>query len=158
HEWLPGPSVLHFHVLGTRLMPVVHQLVPTFVRGDATGQAALHFQLLLRGLGFYGEIFAGEVAPELRSVVAPARVARVKCSDWVLYHHGIASELTGRLLHLPCHRGVIFHNITPARIYAKSPLEEPLVSGRAQLAAMARHVELGIGVSGLNCAELCANG
>ena len=49
----------------------VHQLIPSFVSGDATGQAALHFQLLLRRLGHFGEIYAGEVEPTLSSLAQP---------------------------------------------------------------------------------------
>jgi len=47
----------------------VHQLVPNFVSGDATGQAAVQFQAILRRLGHYGELFAEEVEPALASWV-----------------------------------------------------------------------------------------
>ena len=49
----------------------VHQLIPSFVAGDATGQAALHLQLLLRRLGHFGELYAGEVGPGLESLAHP---------------------------------------------------------------------------------------
>lgn len=136
----------------------VHQLIPSFVSGDATGQAALHFQLLLRRLGHYGEIYAGEVEPALSSLALPARALRPEPDDLVLYHHGIASPLSGQLLHLPCRRGLVFHNITPARFYEGAPLHEALVGGRAQLAAMAPHLDLAIGVSKFNAAELTLAG
>jgi len=136
----------------------VHQLVPNFVSGDATGQAAVQFQAILRRLGHYGELFAEEVEPALASWVKPARALRPRKDDWVLYHHGIASPLSGALLHLPCRRGVIYHNVSPARFYEGTPLWEPLVAGRAQLAAMAPHVDLAIGVSEFNSAELIAAG
>ncbi|HZA14605.1 MAG TPA: glycosyltransferase, partial [Myxococcaceae bacterium] len=132
----------------------VHQLIPSFVSGDAMGQAAVHFQLLLRRLGHYGEIFAGELDPAFSSLVHPARGLRPSPDDLVLYHHGIASPLAGRLLHLECRRGVVFHNVSPARFYARTPLGEALVSGRAQLAALAPHVDVAIGVSRFNAAEL----
>lgn len=136
----------------------VHQVIPTFLPGDATGQSALHFLVLLRRLGLYGELYAGEYAPELASLVKPASALRPAPDDLVLYHHGIASPLSGRLMHLRCRRGIVFHNITPARFYEGSPLREPLVAGRAQLAAMAPHVDLAIGVSDFNGAELRAAG
>lgn len=133
---------------------VVHQLIPTFTEGDAMGTAALHFQLLLRRMGIYGEVYAGEVAPELTSLVRPLSALRPERDELVLYHHGIASPLSGRLMHLPCRRGLVFHNISPAHAYAGTPLEEPLRGGRAQLAAMAPHLELAIGVSAYNAREL----
>jgi glycosyltransferase involved in cell wall biosynthesis len=136
----------------------VHQLIPTFARGDATGQSAVHLQTLLRRLGLYGELYAGEVPRELTSLVKPVSALRPAADDLVLYHHGIASPMSGRLMHLPCRRGLVFHNITPARLYEGTPLHEALVSGRAQLAAMAPSVDLAIGVSELNCRELHAAG
>lgn len=136
----------------------VHQLIPSFVSGDATGQAALHFQLLLRRLGHFGNIYAGEVEPGLSSLASPARALKPDASDVVLYHHGIASPLSGRLLHLPCRRGLVFHNVTPARFYEGTPLHEPLLAGRAQLAALAPNVELAIGVSRFNAREIEAAG
>lgn len=132
----------------------VHQLIPSFVAGDATGQAALHLQLLLRRLGHAGELYAAEVGQGLGSLAHPAAALRPGPEDLVLYHHGIASPLSGQLLHLPCRRGVVFHNISPANTYAGTPLAEALRTGRAQLAAMAPFVDVAIGVSDYNSAEL----
>lgn len=136
----------------------VHQLVPTFHEGEATGGAAIHLGWLLRRAGHYGELYAGEASAELASLVRPADTLRPAPEDLVLYHHGIASPLSGRLMHLDCRRGVVFHNISPVGFHRGTPLEEPLLGGRAQLAALARHVELSIGVSGFNSAELRAAG
>ncbi|MDC0709390.1 glycosyltransferase [Stigmatella sp. ncwal1] len=136
----------------------VHQLIPSFVAGDATGQAALHLQLLLRRMGHFGEIHAAEVGAGLESLAQPLEALSPGPEDLVLYHHGIASPLSGHLMHLPCRRGVIFHNISPARFYAGTPLAEALVSGRAQLAALAPCVDVSIGVSDFNTAELRAAG
>ncbi|HET9451197.1 MAG TPA: glycosyl transferase family 1, partial [Aggregicoccus sp.] len=136
----------------------VHQLIPTFVPGDATGQAALHLQLLLRRLGQAGGLYAGEVAPGLGALAQPARALRPAPQDLVLYHHGIASPLSGQLMHLPCRRGVVFHNISPLRFYRGTPLEGALLAGRAQLAAMAPFVDVALAVSDFNAAELRAAG
>ncbi|MBX7114382.1 MAG: glycosyltransferase, partial [Myxococcaceae bacterium] len=57
-----------------------------------------------------------------------------------------------------CNKGVIFHNITPAHFYAGTQLAQALTSGRAQLAALAAHVKLAIGVSQFNVEELKAAG
>ena len=122
------------------------------------GQAAIAWQRVLRHLGHTGEVYADEVAPAWRSLVRPASELRPAAADLVLYHHGIASPLAGRLMHLPCRRGVVFHNVTPARFYAGTQLEEALVSGRAQLAALADFVDVSIGVSRFNARELEAAG
>ncbi|MCI0673454.1 MAG: glycosyltransferase, partial [Myxococcaceae bacterium] len=135
-----------------------HQLIPSFKSGDATGQAALHFQLLLRRMGQVGHIYAGEVEPTLDVLARPARALRPEPGDLVLYHHGIASHLAGEWMHLPCRRGLVFHNVTPARYFAGTRMEEALVAGRAQLAAMAPFADVAIGVSDYNSAELRASG
>jgi glycosyltransferase involved in cell wall biosynthesis len=136
----------------------VHQLIPSFVAGDASGQAALHLQLLLRRMGHFAELYAGEVGSGLESLAHPVSALRPAPEDLVLYHHGIASHLSGHLMHLPCRRGLAFHNISPAPFYAGTPLAEALTSGRAQLAAMAPFVDVALGVSDFNSAELRAAG
>ncbi|MDP1822471.1 MAG: glycosyltransferase [Archangium sp.] len=118
------------------------------------GQAAVAWQRVLRHLGHSGELYADEVAPAWRSLVRPASLLRPGADDLVLYHHGIASPLAGRVMHLPCRKGVVFHNVTPSRFYVGTRLEEALVSGRAQLAALAGFVDLSIGVSRFNAREL----
>lgn len=122
------------------------------------GAAAIGFQRALRHLGIVGEVFAGEVAGGFEGLVHPASRLRVERDDLVLYHHGIASSLVAKLLHLPCRKGLVFHNITPARFYAGTRLEGPLRSGRAQVQALAGHVDVSIGVSRYNARELEAAG
>lgn len=135
-------------------MAQVHQLIPCFTPGDAMGQAAIAWQRVLRHLGHEGQVYADEVAPAWRSLVRPATELKPRVDDFVLYHHGIASPLAGRVMLLPCRKGVVFHNVTPSRFYVGKRLEEALVSGRAQLAAMADFVDVSIGVSQFNAREL----
>lgn len=136
----------------------VHQLIPVFTPDDAMGQAAVAFRRALRHAGHWGEVFAEEVAPGFEALVQPLKALRVEADDLVLYHHGIASGLVSRLLHLRCRTGVVFHNITPARFYAGTRLEEALLTGRAQLAALAGRVDVAIAVSRFNARELEAAG
>jgi len=132
----------------------VHQLVPHFRIGDATAQAAVHFRALLRRLGLWGSLYSVSQEPGTEALVQPVGTLRVQPDDLVLLHHAIGSRLAARLLHLPCRRGVVFHNLSPLRFYRGTPLEPLLLAGRAQLSGMAPHVELGIGVSEFNSAEL----
>jgi len=132
----------------------VHQLVPHFRIGDATAQAAVHFRALLRRLGHWGGLFSVSQDAGTEALVEPVQRLRVQPDDLVLLHHAIGSRLSARLLHLPCRRGVIFHNLSPVRFYRGTSLEPLLLAGRAQLSGMAPHVELGIGVSEFNASEL----
>ena len=137
---------------------MVHQLIPSFGGRDASGQAALHLQFVLRRMGLYGELYADEVKDGLTSLAQPASRLVPAQDDLVLYHHGIGSGMSARLMHLRCRRGVIYHNISPVEVYRDTGLAEHLAAGRAQLAAMARHVELAVGVSDFNSAELTEAG
>ncbi len=136
----------------------VHQLIPCFTPFDAMGQAAVSFRKVLRRLGHHGELYAAEVAPAWRRLVKPASALRPRRGDLVLYHHGIASPLSSAMMHLPCRRGVVFHNITPARFYEGTLLHESLVAGRAQISALAPACDVSIGVSNFNSDELRAAG
>jgi glycosyltransferase involved in cell wall biosynthesis len=136
----------------------VHQLIPVFTLGDATGQAAIHLRRALARLGHTGEIFAGEVAAGLSALVHPRERLLPEPSDLVLYHHGVGSLLSFTASRLPCTRGLVFHNISPERFYRGTPLREALLAGRAQLATLAGAMELSIGVSGFNSEELRAAG
>ena len=133
---------------------VVHQIVPVFTLGDATGGSAVAYRAQLRRLGHWGEVYAADVAASHHSLVKPLSSLKVASTDLVLYHHGIASPLAGLLMHLPCRRGVVYHNITPARFFAGTAMQEPLIAGRAQLAALADFVELSLADSHFNASEL----
>lgn len=122
------------------------------------GAAAIGFQRALRHLGLAGDVYADEIAPGFDALVLPADRLRPGPDELVLYHHGIASRLVARVLHLGCRTGVVFHNVTPARFYEGTRLAEPLRVARAQLSALAPHVEVSIGVSAYNARELAAAG
>ncbi|HVP62240.1 MAG TPA: glycosyltransferase [Myxococcaceae bacterium] len=133
---------------------VVHQLVPHFRIGDPTAQAAVQFQVLLRRLGHWGGLFSVSREPGTEALVQPLEALRVRAEDLLLLHHGVGSQLPGRLLHTPGRRGVVFHGLPPLRFHRRTSLEPALLSGRAQLSGMAPHVGLGIGLSGFGAAEL----
>ena len=132
----------------------VHQLLPHFRLGDATAQAAVQFRALLRRLGHWGGLYSVLRDEGTEALAQPVEALRVRPDDLVLLHHAIGSKLAARLLHLPCRRGVVFHNLSPVRFYRATPLEPLLLSGRAQLSGLAPHVGLGIGVSEFNSGEL----
>src|SRR5260370_28777802 len=125
---------------GTSVTTLVHQIIPNFVSGDASSLAALHLRRLLRRLGHAGEIYTLDVEPALSSLVKPVSLLRPTSEDWVLYHHGITSPLSGSILHLRCRRAVVYHNITPARLYPHAPFSHAVASGRPRLGSMAHHL------------------
>ncbi|MGQ0506056.1 MAG: glycosyltransferase [Myxococcaceae bacterium] len=130
----------------------VHQLVPTFREGDATSTSALQFQRALEEHGRAGRIYSQDAA--FNEQMRPVAELVPSSEDWVLYHHGIGSDLSGKLLRYPCRRGVMFHNLSPERFFEGTQLFHALRSGRAQLAAMAPFVDLGLSASQFSANEL----
>ncbi|HEY2437438.1 MAG TPA: glycosyltransferase, partial [Solirubrobacteraceae bacterium] len=136
----------------------VHQLVPHFRLGDETARAAVQLRALLRRLGHWGGLYAASQERGTEALVQPVTDLRVRPKDWVLLHHGAESRLPSRLLHLPCHRGVVFHGLPSLRLEHGTSMERTVLAAKAQLSGMAAHVSLGIGLSGFASAELSRAG
>jgi len=136
----------------------VHQLVPHFRLGDETARAAVQLRTLLRRLGHWGGLYAGSQEPGVEALVQPLRALRVQPGDWVLLHHALGSRLPARLLHTPCHRGVVFAGLPSLRLSRGTAQERAALEARARLSGMAAHVSLGIGLSGFASAELSRTG
>jgi glycosyltransferase involved in cell wall biosynthesis len=136
----------------------IHHLAQSLFPGDAMGSAMVDFAGLARRLGFFGEIYAEDLSPELAAMARPARALRPEREDLVLYHHGIASPLVSRLLSFRCRKALVYHNITPSRFYRGTRLAEFLDQGRAQVRSLAGRVDVALGVSAFNAKELEAAG
>ena len=136
----------------------VHQMLPDFAAGDAIGNEVLALQKTLRSWGVRSEIFASHVQERLRGQARPAEdYARQAGSDDVLiFHFSIGDRLAADLPGLPGRKVLRYHNITPAHflegVYPDGA--ERCRLGREQFRRLAGAVELGLGVSAFNCAEL----
>ncbi len=138
--------------------PAVHQMLPDFAYGDAIGNDVLAIQKTLRAWGFVSDIFAEHVHPRLRSRARPWREYAVgaRPEDVLIFHFSIGHSLADAVPGLPGRKVLRYHNITPAEFLEQLSPEAARRSrqGREQLPALARAVELGLGVSDYNCAEL----
>ena len=78
----------------------------------------------------------------------------------VLYHLSLGARCARLFAELPCRRVIVYHNITPPHFYAAiSPkVTYWLEQGRRDLERLAPGVELGVGNSEYNAAELRAAG
>jgi glycosyltransferase involved in cell wall biosynthesis len=141
-------------------MPAIHQLLPVLSPGDAIGQAVRRLRAAFRAAGFASETFVEQVHPSLRSEARPVEEleASVTASDVVLYHLSIGAPCARLFSGLACRRVIVYHNITPARFYATTSPRVAywLEQGRRDLDQLAPTVELGIGDSEYNAAELRA--
>jgi glycosyltransferase involved in cell wall biosynthesis len=139
----------------------IHQLSSGFGYGDAISNHALALRALLRSWGYTSEIYArwieAKVAPQCRRIQdyapTPGSIA--------IYHYSIgADEVSRRFLDHPGKRMLIYHNITPHQFferYSKRQVELTR-TGRELLGSFAPHVDLALGDSTFNCAELAERG
>ncbi|MHB8418513.1 MAG: glycosyltransferase family protein [Myxococcales bacterium] len=140
----------------------LHCLLPCFVPHDAQGALAGEMRALLRRLGFDSDIFAQEIAPELRLLARPTAELpeALGPEDAVLYFHGVGSTLVPLLGSLPGRKLLYYHNITPSRFLAPYDpgVARALDDGRLQLAALRDVVDGAIAHSRFSADELTAGG
>ncbi|MCB2187597.1 MAG: glycosyltransferase family 4 protein [Deltaproteobacteria bacterium] len=142
--------------------PAVHQMLSDFAWGDAIGGDVQAIQKALTALGFHSEIFAQNVHERVAHLARPIEdyPAEARPEDVLIFHFSIGHELCDRLPGFPGRKVMRYHNITPARFLEACNPEsaQRCHQGREQLARLAPLMELGLGVSPYNCAELTAAG
>jgi glycosyltransferase involved in cell wall biosynthesis len=138
----------------------IHQWVPAAHRGDAIGDSARRVRDMLRGMGHDAEIFALTIDDDLRGEVLPFQDAASTLGDVTIFHFALPSPMTEAFASLKGARILQYHNITPAAFFA--PYDPGLFRlaalGRRELASLARRVDLALGDSEFNRAELEALG
>ena len=144
------------------VVPAVHQMLPDFAAGDAIGNEALALQKALRSWGVRSEIFAGHAQEKLRDQARPAEdyTRQAGPDDVLIFHFSIGHRLADEVPGMPGRKVLRYHNITPAHylegVYPDGAERSRL--GRQQFPRLAGAVELGLGVSAFNCAELSEAG
>ncbi len=143
-------------------MTAIHQLLPVLSPGDAIGQAVRRMRSAFREAGLPSEIFAEEIHQHLVGEARPAAelTGCVGPEDVVIYHLSIGAPSARLFAGLRCRRVIVYHNITPSAYYrtASPRVAYWLDQGRLDLTRLAPRVELGIGDSAYNAAELEAAG
>ncbi len=142
--------------------PALHQMLPDFSYGDAIGNDVLAIQKALRAWGLRSDIFAHNVHEKLRAQARPVREYALEAGpeDLLLFHFSIGHALADELPRLPGRKLMRYHNITPAHFLEEAypAAAQRCRLGREQLLRLAKAVELALGVSAYNCAELTEAG
>ena len=139
---------------------IINQWVPAAHKGDAIGDSARRVRTLLRGLGHESDLFALTMDEGLEGDVLPFSDPRARQGALTIFHYALPSPMTEAFRTLPGGRVLQYHNVTPAAYFA--PYDAGLFRlaslGRQELATLAGHVELALGDSEYNRAELDALG
>jgi glycosyltransferase involved in cell wall biosynthesis len=138
--------------------PQVHQVLATLGYGDAIGHEVLGIQRVLRAAGYSSEIFVETADRRLEDLTLDYRdLPEVSHPDHLLIHHfSIGSRASRVAFALPDRMALVYHNITPPEFFVDvHPLLVQLCYlGRRELGAYATRVELALGDSEYNRAEL----
>ncbi|HET8568193.1 MAG TPA: glycosyltransferase family 4 protein [Candidatus Limnocylindria bacterium] len=136
-------------------MTTVHQFHPVVAAGDAMGDHILTLGRYLREWGHDARAYAveaadGEVLPYRRLF----REARPE--DVVILHFSMGHEVFDQLAKLPGRKVLVYHNVTPPEFFAgiNPHAAAHAALGRRQLASLAPKIDLAIGVSEYDRAEL----
>jgi glycosyltransferase involved in cell wall biosynthesis len=131
--------------------------VPTLHRGDAIGDSARLMRDAFRRWGHTADVYALELDDDL---VGDGR----HFSEWraggahdvVILHYALPSPLTRALSEHRGRRVLLHHNITPPEFFRDWDPEMVRICsiGRAELAGLRDHVDLGLADSEFNRAEL----
>jgi glycosyltransferase involved in cell wall biosynthesis len=139
---------------------VVNQWVPAAHRGDAVGDSARRLQVFLRGMGHAADVYALAIDDDLVGDVRPFADPVSCAGDVTILHFAVPSPMSAAFAALPRGRVLQYHNVTPARFFAPydKGLARMTARGRQELASLAGHVDLALGVSEFNRLELEALG
>jgi L-malate glycosyltransferase len=135
----------------------IDQVVPDLAPRDAVGAHMLNVQNLLRSHGIDSEIFYESAAPELRHLGRPIDAIFEPVADRTfLFQLAIGSPGFEMMWRVDDPFILNYHNITPASLIGEwePEIAAGLAYGRHQLAELAEHCTLGLGVTRYNELEL----
>lgn len=136
----------------------IHQFSFATSTGSGVTNSLFYTQKMLRELGFVSEIFARDVAPELKGLVHDAADLQDDPHTLILVHHCLGYDNTDTLFSLSNPKVMVYHNITPPELLPpNSEIGRYAVLGREQLAQWNTRFIGAIGDSKLNTRELSEN-
>jgi glycosyltransferase involved in cell wall biosynthesis len=138
----------------------IHQLLPDIVYGDAISNQARAIRDRLRQAGYSSEIFVKRRDKRMATEALLFDETQPNPEDGLIYHHAIGSDLTDFAVKHEGPKGLVYHNITPAKyFYPYRPGFAWLLEvGRKSLKHLADHFAVSVGDSAYNAAELAACG
>ncbi len=139
---------------------IVNQWIPAAHRGDAVGDNARSLRDVFLDWGFESEIYALTIDEDMQHDVRPWSSYASREGDITILHYAVPSPMSRALATLNGARVLCYHNVTPARFFAPfdAGITRMAMAGRRELATLAGHVDLAVGVSEYNRRELEALG
>jgi glycosyltransferase involved in cell wall biosynthesis len=128
----------------------VHQFHPVLTTGDAMSDHVFALRRHLRRWGYESQAYAVEAKPGVSDALPYRRLFRsLRPTDMLMLHFSIGHEVFDQLARLPARKVLVYHNVTPPEFFSGVNDHAALHArlGLRQLAGLAQHIELAIGVS-----------
>ncbi|MCP3098537.1 glycosyltransferase [Myxococcus sp. K15C18031901] len=140
----------------------IHQLLPRLAWGDAVGNQVRYLQGLLRQWGHPSEIYAEDWDDACKDQVRHVRDCARDATDdtvWVI-HHSFESRLVPLIARTPGRKLLVYHNVTPARLFEgfERKVAAACDAARDELLALRPLVDHGFAYSRFSAEELTAAG
>ena len=139
----------------------MHQFHPVLAPGDAMSGHVFALRARLREWGYESQAYAVEAKPGVEGVLSYRRLFRaVGPDDLLILHFSIGNEVFDQLVRIPARKVLVYHNITPPEFFTGINDHTAVHAriGLRQLARLAPHVDLAIGVSEFNRNDLAELG
>jgi glycosyltransferase involved in cell wall biosynthesis len=140
----------------------IHQVLPRLAWGDAVGNQVRYLQGLLRRWGYVSDIYAEAWDDACKDQVRPVRdYAREVPRDSVMVvHHSFESRLVPLITRAPGRKVLVYHNVTPARLFEgfERKIAAACDGARDELLALRPQVECAFAYSRFSAEELVAAG
>lgn len=139
----------------------MHQFHPVLAPGDAMSGHVVALRARLREWGYESQAYAVEAKPGVEGVLSYRRLFRaVGPDDLLILHFSIGNEVFDQLVRIPARKVLVYHNITPPEFFTGINDHTAVHAriGLRQLARLAPHVDLAIGVSEFNRIDLAELG
>ncbi len=133
----------------------IAQAMNALDRADAVSQHLLELDRMFRELGHDTEIYSEYCDESLREHRRPITELPASDADVLLFHWAGHTALFGLVSRFRGRRGVVYHNVTPARFFRDVPQTfEFCEKGRRQVSRFPEVFDLGLTVSRYNEREL----
>ncbi|MBK7975620.1 MAG: glycosyltransferase family 4 protein [Deltaproteobacteria bacterium] len=138
----------------------VAQMVLNMSIADAITHHVLMIDDALRSLDQSAGIYCENAHPDLAHRAAPFTTFDGSGADAVLFHFSIGSRIATTFASARCRKAIVYHNVTPPEFFdgVNGRVAAALRAGRDELRELVGRVDLALGVSEFNRAELSALG
>jgi len=138
------------------MTPRIIQCVGNLSKGDAISNYIMTIHELLGEMGYESHIVAYDKEECMNRACSSLDNLQPRSTDVAILHASIGNPMLKIFEGLPCRKGVIYHNMTPASYFKgyHELLFSLLVEGRESMRTLANTVPVAFGVSEFNRKEL----